>query len=141
MAYLYEACDQISDFCHQQLLTDGRTDGQTEEWTEVKQYTPPLRWSEGINMINMKRHQMTSEGKNSFEHSALVSKKFTYYLLSKFQLHKFDQQQSQQSNLQGLHNQGLLLIFCVSSQDNNLVCNLCGHRLIGRQKNYTSRIQ
>jgi len=37
MGYLYEACDQISDFCHQQLLrkmwrkiswTDGRTDGQ-----------------------------------------------------------------------------------------------------------------
>ena len=41
MAYLYEACDQISDFCHQYLLRkmwrkivwkDGRT--------EVKQYTP-----------------------------------------------------------------------------------------------------
>ena len=33
MVYLYEACDQISDFCHQQLLrkiswTDGRTEGQ-----------------------------------------------------------------------------------------------------------------
>ena len=35
MVYLYDACDQISDFCHQQLLrkmrqktswTDGRTD-------------------------------------------------------------------------------------------------------------------
>ena len=49
MVYLYDACDQISDFCHQQLRrkmrrkiswTDGRTDGRTE----VKQYTPlPLR--------------------------------------------------------------------------------------------------
>jgi hypothetical protein len=37
MVYLYDACDQISDFCHQQLLRkmrrkiswmDGRTDGQ-----------------------------------------------------------------------------------------------------------------
>jgi hypothetical protein len=41
MAYLYEACDQISDFCHQQLLRKMRrkiswTDGRTE----VKQYTP-----------------------------------------------------------------------------------------------------
>ena len=39
MVYLYNDCDQISDFCHQQLLrkmrrqiswTDGRTDGQTD---------------------------------------------------------------------------------------------------------------
>jgi hypothetical protein len=49
MVYLYDACDQISDFCHQQLLrkmrlkiswTDGRTDGRTNRRTEVKQYTP-----------------------------------------------------------------------------------------------------
>ena len=45
MGYLYEACDQISDFCHQQLLRKMRRkiswkDGRTE----VKQYTPlPLR--------------------------------------------------------------------------------------------------
>ena len=42
MAYLYEVCVQISDFCHQQLLRKMRrklswTDGRTE----VKQYTPP----------------------------------------------------------------------------------------------------
>ena len=57
MVYLYDACDQISDFLNQQLLskmrrkiswTDGRTDGQmegrTDRRTEVKQYTPlPLR--------------------------------------------------------------------------------------------------
>ena len=39
MGYLYEACDQISDFCHQQLLrkvrrkiswTDGRMEGQKD---------------------------------------------------------------------------------------------------------------
>jgi hypothetical protein len=34
MVYLYDACDQISDFCHQQLLRKMRrkifwTDGQT----------------------------------------------------------------------------------------------------------------
>ena len=43
------ACDQISDFCHQQLLRKMRrkiswTDGRTDRRTEVKQYTPlPLR--------------------------------------------------------------------------------------------------
>ena len=41
MAYLYETCDQISDFCHQYLMRKMRrkiywTDGRTE----VKQYTP-----------------------------------------------------------------------------------------------------
>jgi hypothetical protein len=60
MVYLYDACDQISDFCHQQLLrkmrrkiswsdgrtegwkdgrTEGRTDGQTDRGKTV--YTPP----------------------------------------------------------------------------------------------------
>jgi hypothetical protein len=43
MVYLYGACDQISDFCHQQLLrkmrrkiswTDGRTEGRTDGWTD-----------------------------------------------------------------------------------------------------------
>jgi hypothetical protein len=48
MEYLYEACeacDQISDFCHQQLLRKMRrkiswTVGRTEGGIEVKQYTP-----------------------------------------------------------------------------------------------------
>ena len=57
MVYLYDACDQISDFCHQQLLrkmrrkiswTDGRKDRRTEGWTEVKQYTP---LPEGITIM------------------------------------------------------------------------------------------
>jgi hypothetical protein len=44
MVYLYDACDQISDFCHQQLLRKVRrkiswTDGRTDRRTEVKQYT------------------------------------------------------------------------------------------------------
>jgi hypothetical protein len=49
MVYIYDACDQISDFCHQQLLRKMRrkipwTDGRTDRRTEVKQYTPlPLR--------------------------------------------------------------------------------------------------
>ena len=42
MVYLYDACDQLSDFCHQQWLRKMRRkiswmDGRTE----VKQYTPP----------------------------------------------------------------------------------------------------
>jgi hypothetical protein len=39
MGYLYETCDQISDFCHQvaeKNILEGRTDRQTV----VKQYTP-----------------------------------------------------------------------------------------------------
>ena len=54
MVYLYDACDQISDFCHQQLLrkmlrkiswTDGRTDrGKTV-------YPPPPSGSGGINIF------------------------------------------------------------------------------------------
>ena len=49
MVYLYKACDQKSDFCHQQLLRKMRrkkswTDGRTDRQTEVKQYTLlPLR--------------------------------------------------------------------------------------------------
>jgi hypothetical protein len=52
-SYLYEACDQISDSCHQQLLRKMRrkiswTDGRTE----VKQYTPlPLRGAKFIVFI------------------------------------------------------------------------------------------
>ena len=41
MVYLYDACDQISDFCHQQLLRKMRRKiSWTDERTEVKQYTP-----------------------------------------------------------------------------------------------------
>ena len=42
MGYLYEACDQISDFCHQVAEKNvtinilGRTEGQMEGQTDVK---------------------------------------------------------------------------------------------------------
>jgi hypothetical protein len=40
MVYLYDACDQISDFCHQQLLRKMRQKiSWTDRRTEVKQYT------------------------------------------------------------------------------------------------------
>ena len=54
MVYLYDACDQISDFCHQQLLRKmrqkylGRTDGQTDRGKTV--YPPPPSGSGGIQM-------------------------------------------------------------------------------------------
>ena len=44
MVYLYEACDQISDFCHQQLL---RKISWKDGGTEVKQYTPLPFWGGG----------------------------------------------------------------------------------------------
>jgi hypothetical protein len=52
MVYLYDACDQISDLCHQQLLrkmrrkiswTDGRKDGQ-----RYNSIPPPPSGSGGI---------------------------------------------------------------------------------------------
>ena len=57
MVYLYDACDQISDFCHQQLLrkmrrkiswTDGRTVGQMDRGKTV--YPPPPSGSGVIKM-------------------------------------------------------------------------------------------
>ena len=57
MVYLYDACDQISDFCHQQLLrkmqrkiswTDGRMEGRTDRGKTV--YPPPPLGSGGINI-------------------------------------------------------------------------------------------
>ena len=54
MWYLYEACDQIPDCWHQQLLRKLRrkiswTDGRTEGRTEVKQYTPSPFGERGYN--------------------------------------------------------------------------------------------
>ena len=47
MVYLYDACDQISDFCHQQLLRKIR---RKISWTERGKtvYPPPLSGSGGI---------------------------------------------------------------------------------------------
>ena len=59
MGYLYEACDQISDFCYQQLMrkmrpkiswTDGRMDGQTDRGKTV--YPPHNSGSGGIIFNN-----------------------------------------------------------------------------------------
>ena len=61
MVYLYDACDQISDFCHQQKNAtknildgrkDGKTDGQTNRGKTV--YPPPPSGSGGI-IRNSKR--------------------------------------------------------------------------------------
>ena len=51
MVYLYDACDQISDFCHQQLLRKMQqkiswTDGRTDRRKTV--YPPPPSGSGGI---------------------------------------------------------------------------------------------
>ena len=59
MAYLYEACDQISDFCHQQLLRKMRrkifwTDGQMDRGKTV--YPPPPSVSGGIKMYGQILH-------------------------------------------------------------------------------------
>ena len=59
MVYLYDACDQISDFCHQQLLRkmwqknilDGRKDRQTDRGKTV--YPPPPPGSGGINIADL----------------------------------------------------------------------------------------
>ena len=48
MGYLYEACDQISDLCHQQLLEKNATKNILDGRTEIKQYTSlPLRGAGG----------------------------------------------------------------------------------------------
>ena len=55
MVYLYDACDQISDFCHQQLLrkmrrkiswTDGRMEGRTDGQTDRGKIVYPLPFGE-----------------------------------------------------------------------------------------------
>ena len=66
MVYLYDACDQISDFCHQQLLrkmrrkiswTDGRTEGRTDGRTDGQMdrgktvYPRPPSGSGGIQSL------------------------------------------------------------------------------------------
>jgi hypothetical protein len=60
MVYLYNACDQISDFCHQQLLRKMRQkiswkDGQTDRGKTV--YPPAPSGSGGIITIVTCRNQ------------------------------------------------------------------------------------
>ena len=54
MVYLYDACDQISDFCHQQLLRkmQRKISWTKDRRTEVKQYYPPLPSGSG-GIINI----------------------------------------------------------------------------------------
>jgi hypothetical protein len=62
MGYLYEACDQTSDLCHQQLLrivwrkiswTDGRMKGRRTDRGKTV-YTPPPSGSGGIERGSFK---------------------------------------------------------------------------------------
>jgi hypothetical protein len=50
MVYLYDACDQISDLCHQQLLRKMR---RKISWTDRGKtvYPPPPSGSVGITII------------------------------------------------------------------------------------------
>jgi hypothetical protein len=86
MGYLYDACDQISDLCHQQLLRKMRRKiSWTEGRTEVKQYAPlPLR---GAGLLKGKCFQtyalcylMADNAKNPFVH--LVSCFFFTYIIN-----------------------------------------------------------
>ena len=72
MVFLYDACDQISDFCHQQLQRKMRrkiswTDGRTE----VKQYTPSPFGERGYN----KRLQITESQNEGLDDGSHYNKK------------------------------------------------------------------
>ena len=56
MVYLYDACDQISDFCHQQLLRKMR---QKLSWTDRGKtvYPPPPLGSGGIINVKILKEQ------------------------------------------------------------------------------------
>jgi hypothetical protein len=61
MVYLYDACGQISDFCHQQLLRQMRreiswTDGQKDRGNIV--YPPPPSGNVGI-LIHRTKDRVT----------------------------------------------------------------------------------
>jgi hypothetical protein len=76
MVYLYDACDQISDFCHQQLLrkmrrkiswTDGRTDGRTDRGKTV--YPPLPSGSGGIHIKIVERGKICYPNTQIHDHS------------------------------------------------------------------------
>ena len=73
MVYIYDACDQISDFCHQQILRKMRrkiswTDGRTDRGKTV--YPPPPPGSRGITKQSMQfcnRHTFSLSHSSSWE--------------------------------------------------------------------------
>jgi hypothetical protein len=69
MVYLYDACDQVSDFCHQQLLRKMRqkiswTDGRTDRGKTV--YPPPPSGSGGIIISPLLWHLLLPHSSNNF---------------------------------------------------------------------------
>jgi hypothetical protein len=91
MVYLYDACDQISDFCYQQLLrkmrrkiswTDGRTDGQRSnsippspfgERGYKTVYLPPPSGSGGIIIILLLLFGSQTCKKGKFQEMVLIT--------------------------------------------------------------------
>ena len=55
MGYLYEACDQISDFCHQQLLRKMR---RKISWTDRQKTVYPLPPSGSGGIFNFSRYHL-----------------------------------------------------------------------------------
>ena len=90
MVYLYDACDQISDFCHQQLLRKMR---RKISWTDGRTVYPPppsgsggiikqLRPSESVNIQNCQPHQGNNpSGVDNFGYSPLPRAIIVYYYI------------------------------------------------------------
>ena len=80
MVYLYEACDQISNFCHQLLLTKmwrkiSWTDGRMDRGKTV--YPPPPSGSRGIiiQLIVTKQVLMFVEFKDIYSIKSYIMKR------------------------------------------------------------------
>jgi hypothetical protein len=53
MGYLYDACDQISDFCHQQLLNQGMTKRAGKIIEEFKDLVFPAGYEPGKKRVGL----------------------------------------------------------------------------------------
>jgi hypothetical protein len=96
MANLYEACDQISDSCHQYLLrkmrrkiswTDGRTDRQTDRDKTV--YPPPPSGSGGIINLFHLFLKLFSFISDKFRLGTLCFYSFKYSMFRSFSFHTY----------------------------------------------------